>query len=198
METFSTREKIMDAAIVMFSETGYDKVSMRDIAKVVGIKAASIYNHFPSKRDILTSIYEFYAQEHQMVLPKIETLLYCLETEPIRDVAAKVSYYWPPPLRDKMDRIILIASQRICLDKDSEQFIQEHFFEPLMSIWIPLLERAVELGKIEPVNIHAFTHVATFYAFSAAELNRTTMKVSLEHWNEGLSMIFSLLKPITS
>ena len=196
MET-STKEKIMDAAIVLFSEKGYDNVSMRDIAGEVGIKASSIYNHFPSKQDILKSIYDFYVQEHRLAAPNRETLLQCLETEPFHDVLAKISYYWPPPLRDRMDRIILVASQRIYLDKDSEKFIQEHFFEPLTSMWDSLLNRAVELDKIEPVNIEAFSCLATYYAFSAAELNRTTMKISFEQWSEGLSMILSLIKPIT-
>ena len=60
MKKLSTREKIMDAAINLFSESGYDKVSMRDIAALVGINVSSIYNHFPSKNSILEYILEDY------------------------------------------------------------------------------------------------------------------------------------------
>ena len=35
-----------------FSAQGYDAVSVGDIAKAVGIKAPSLYNHYPSKRAI--------------------------------------------------------------------------------------------------------------------------------------------------
>jgi len=60
MKKLSTKEKIMNAAIDLFSESGYDKVSMRDIAGIVGINVASIYNHFPSKNSILENILEDY------------------------------------------------------------------------------------------------------------------------------------------
>jgi len=58
VKELSTREKIMNAAIDLFSESGYDKVSMRDIAKMVGINVSSIYNHFSSKNSILEYILE--------------------------------------------------------------------------------------------------------------------------------------------
>lgn len=52
----STRESIIHNALILFSERGYEGVSMRDIACAVGIKAASIYNHFKSKEEIFDTI----------------------------------------------------------------------------------------------------------------------------------------------
>ena len=52
----STKESILYTALRLFSERGYEGVSMRDIAAEVGIKAASIYNHFKSKEDIFNSL----------------------------------------------------------------------------------------------------------------------------------------------
>ena len=40
----------------LFSIKGFDAVSIRDIAKVVGIKESSIYNHYKSKQDIFDCI----------------------------------------------------------------------------------------------------------------------------------------------
>jgi len=195
MDKHSTKEKILFSAIKMFSDRGYDKVSMRDIAAAVGIKAASIYNHFPSKRDILKSIYEYYAGQLSLVFPKKEELLRRLETEPLREALNKFNYYCPPELRDRMDRILLIASQRICLDKDSEIFVREQFFEPIRESWIAIFNRGIELGKIKPINTDNFIILATYFAFSVAGLNRTMMKINNEQWLGGLDMLFSLLKP---
>lgn len=50
------REAILDAAFRIFSERGYGATSMRDIADAVGMKAASLYNHFGSKRDIFDAL----------------------------------------------------------------------------------------------------------------------------------------------
>lgn len=52
----TTKDLILHTALQLFSEHGYDGVSMRDLASEVGIKAASIYNHFSSKEDIFNSL----------------------------------------------------------------------------------------------------------------------------------------------
>ena len=43
---------IIEIAIPLFARAGYDGVSMRQIAKAVGIKASSIYHHFPDKQTL--------------------------------------------------------------------------------------------------------------------------------------------------
>jgi AcrR family transcriptional regulator len=52
----STVTRIIDVATEFFYERGYHGTSMREIAAAVGIKAASLYNHFGSKEDILFEI----------------------------------------------------------------------------------------------------------------------------------------------
>lgn len=44
---------IRHAALDLFEREGYDAATMRGLADAVGIKAASLYNHFRSKEDIL-------------------------------------------------------------------------------------------------------------------------------------------------
>ncbi len=52
-----TKERIIFESLNLFSQKGYEGVSMRDIAAAVGIKGASIYNHFKGKEEILQAIY---------------------------------------------------------------------------------------------------------------------------------------------
>ncbi|HLT00204.1 MAG TPA: TetR/AcrR family transcriptional regulator [Acholeplasma sp.] len=52
----STKELIYQNAIELFGTYGYNNLGMRDLAKSVGIKASSIYNHYKSKEDILMDI----------------------------------------------------------------------------------------------------------------------------------------------
>lgn len=52
----NTKEKIMDVALHMFSERGYEAVSIRDICGEVGIKESTLYYHFKNKKDILDSL----------------------------------------------------------------------------------------------------------------------------------------------
>ncbi len=55
-EQTTTRERIVSAAAELFHKQGVHATSMRQIAAVVGIKAASLYNHFPGKQDLLFTI----------------------------------------------------------------------------------------------------------------------------------------------
>ena len=52
----STKDRILDEALTLFSENGYDGTSVERIAEKVGIKAPSLYKHFKSKEDILNAI----------------------------------------------------------------------------------------------------------------------------------------------
>ncbi len=52
----SKKELILRRAATMFREKGFAATSMRDLAEMVGIEAASLYNHIRSKNEILEAI----------------------------------------------------------------------------------------------------------------------------------------------
>ncbi|WP_111656766.1 TetR/AcrR family transcriptional regulator [Isoalcanivorax indicus] len=56
--TQPTRERILNAALICFAERGYAATGMREIARQVGIRAPSLYNHFGGKREILVALLE--------------------------------------------------------------------------------------------------------------------------------------------
>jgi AcrR family transcriptional regulator len=53
----STRERILDAALDLFIEKGFDKTSLREIAEQLGVTKAALYYHFASKEDILMALH---------------------------------------------------------------------------------------------------------------------------------------------
>lgn len=57
------REEIITAAIDMFYEHGYQKASLRDIARKVGVTQAAIYYHFRNKEEILYTIIERFSTD---------------------------------------------------------------------------------------------------------------------------------------
>jgi len=50
------KDEIIQTSAILFQKKGYSAVTMRDIAKTMGIKAASLYNHINSKQEILSDI----------------------------------------------------------------------------------------------------------------------------------------------
>jgi AcrR family transcriptional regulator len=51
-----TRTAILDAAMNLFLESGYNGTSMRQIANEAGVALGGIYNHFPGKEDIFKAL----------------------------------------------------------------------------------------------------------------------------------------------
>ena len=71
MKQEDTKQKILDKALELFSARGYDPVSVDQIARAVGIKAPSLYNHFPSKQAIFDAIVESTAAQYETDTDKI-------------------------------------------------------------------------------------------------------------------------------
>ena len=54
-----TKRLIVDTAVRLFREQGYDKTTMRAIAQAAGVSVGNAYYYFPSKDHL---VQEFYAQ----------------------------------------------------------------------------------------------------------------------------------------
>ena len=72
MKQEDTRKRIIEKALELFSTRGYDAVSVGEIAKSVGIKAPSLYNHFPGKQAIFDAIVEETALQYQRDTDQID------------------------------------------------------------------------------------------------------------------------------
>ena len=56
MSTASVREKIVNAALDLFSQKGYDATSVDEIAESIGMKGPNIYKYFKGKEEILKEL----------------------------------------------------------------------------------------------------------------------------------------------
>ena len=72
MKQEDTKRKILDKALELFSSRGYDAVSMGEIGRAVGIKAPSLYNHFPSKQAIFEGIVAATAAQYEADTGRID------------------------------------------------------------------------------------------------------------------------------
>ncbi|WP_369234124.1 TetR/AcrR family transcriptional regulator [Streptomyces sp. R21] len=53
-----TRQRIQDVALELFSEQGYEKTSLREIAEHLDVTKAALYYHFKTKEEILISLFQ--------------------------------------------------------------------------------------------------------------------------------------------
>ena len=66
---------IIEIAIPLFARAGYDGVSMRQIAKAVGIQASSVYHHFPDKQTLyLAAIKHAFSDRSKILSDSLTTV----------------------------------------------------------------------------------------------------------------------------
>ena len=70
-ENRSVRDKILAAAVQLFAEYGYHAATMREIAQIAGIQAASIYYHYPGNQTLLVEIMESHMRQLNTNLERI-------------------------------------------------------------------------------------------------------------------------------
>ncbi len=87
------KQEILDTAMRLFYEKGYEKTSIADIAKNIGVAQGLCYRYFPSKEALFDSAIEQYAEKlvsrfsvsslhNKMTLKEfIETMPIMVETE---------------------------------------------------------------------------------------------------------------------
>ena len=63
-----SRERILAAAKRVAQAHGYNGLVFRDLAAEVGIRAASIYHHFPSKADLAAAVARRYWEDSAAAL----------------------------------------------------------------------------------------------------------------------------------
>ena len=64
-----TREHILDTALRLFREKGFDETTMRDIASEAGVATGAAYYYFHSKEDLVMGFYRRTAEEAREILP---------------------------------------------------------------------------------------------------------------------------------
>jgi AcrR family transcriptional regulator len=58
-----SRERIRDTALSIIDHGGLDELSMRKLAAELGVQAASLYRHYPTKDDVLDEVAELVVKD---------------------------------------------------------------------------------------------------------------------------------------
>lgn len=153
----STKEKIFDAAVDLFAEKGYDRTSIRDIARAVGITEGAVYKHFSSKEEILESIFAYIEGKIYLQAPEgsIDALI---ESLSLREILESVpGAMMADPELTKITRIMIIE---MYYNEKIRNYVHRELFERSVDETAVLFKKLMEKGKIRPCDPHA---MSTFF-----------------------------------
>ncbi len=161
------RQKILDAAMTVFFQRGFNESSIVDIAKIVGVTDRTIFNYFPNKRDLLIAV--------------VKNIL---ASEPLLDLEKK------QPSMDNPDFLPMVIKDRLSVAFDKTDILTclmpEILRDPgLCKVWLEQFENPL----IEILSKHLETKIAEG---NIRELNPELVARILRGMTLGLAILFRL------
>lgn len=195
-EPVGTKEAIFLAAADLFARENYYNVSVRQIAKKVGIMPSSIYNHYASKEDILLDIYAYFDNNMQQLKPDLDKLLLLAETAHPHEVMRGTNMVYPPEIVETMSTAMLVTSSMVRSDKRADEINYRNLIEMSYEYDVPLLEKMIRLGRIEEMDVQGFALLHSTYSHSAAVRFFTYHMIDTPRWLAGLDLLFQLIRVV--
>lgn len=182
-----TRDKIILESLNLFSKKGYEGVSMRDIAAAVGIKGASIYNHFKGKEEIFNAIvdkmstkYDTEAMLLQMPSNDDDTIIdfYTnITIEHLLELASGLfTFYVSDDFANKFRKMLIMEQYRNELARDT---LKRYFFDIPIDFQSKLFKQMIE--KRAFFSCDSRIMAIHFYAPIFYLLNKNDIENNLEH-----------------
>ena len=160
-----TKERILAAALEMFSEKGYDGTNIRELTASLGLVKSSMYRHFESKEEIWNTLLDemiayydehFGSPEH---LPPVPDSLEGLVEMTLRMVNFTVH-------DDKVIKTRKVLTIEQFRDERARDLATKHFLIGLQDMFTPVFREMMEKGllKKEDPAMLAFVYTAPITA----------------------------------
>ena len=199
-----TKKKVFDNSIKLFTQKGYENVSMNNIAEEVNIRQSAVYNHFSSKQEILDTIYGFYKYNYLAGRPTSDALDSALQTGSLLDIITKgFVYSYDKDSEDLMIDAIRIVMQRAYTDTSASELFQKTVLDEGIGFVERGLNKAIDTGRIAPFDTHTIAvlincvRLYTLFCWLVNPHQETFVKVLAEEqaMYEHISALLTDLKP---
>lgn len=187
------RWEIFENAVYAFADQGYENVSMRQLAEISHMQAASLYYHFESKETLLELMYEFYSANIIDVSPDINQLISKIPVSRPRDILYRLMTPFSNELQPLMDCIIIVATTQANRDKRAYALIQSTIFSNTKYFLEIILTIMIETNKIEPLDVESFNTLYTSFLFTGALRNHSEDALKPGAWEKCMRLLLSLI-----
>ena len=141
----SSEAAIISAALRLFSERGFDGVSMRQIAEMAGVSKANIYHHFESKQALYIVVLRSSVTETHEILEPLADSTESFESRLKRFMAAHLSQIFKHSMNSR-----LILREAMDQDEGQAKTMADKVVGENFRLLIALLHEAQTAGVIKP------------------------------------------------
>ncbi len=144
----STKDRILNEALTLFAENGYDGTGVEQIAEKVGIKAPSIYKHFKGKEDILNAIIDNAEARYEESFGSSDNIgkLPGSKEEFIRATMKKITFTMLDPMIKKIRKFLVqeqFRSERLA------EITTKHQLDGLLGMYTKIIEGLMKEGLLK-------------------------------------------------
>jgi AcrR family transcriptional regulator len=174
----TTRDRILDVALELFTTQGFDGTSLREIAERLDITKAALYYHFESKEDILLALHMRLHEFGRDALMRMQDEEVTLELwgELLDAIVDKILIQRPLFLMHERNQAALEKLHRKEHDAEHED-IQNQFRRVLADTDIPLEDRVRMAASFGVLFSSLFLTGEAFSTASNEELGRLLRSV---------------------
>ena len=160
------REQLLETALGLFAERGFDATSTRQIAKEAGIAEGLIFHYFPTKASLLTAILEDRLEGRRAFRARLRPLLNDAGSKPAPEVLHAVASGWLATLR-RDEEIVVVLFATAQTNPEVWQAWQELIREgtELLTGYLAARVDAGELRKDLPLETAATVFVSSLMIF---------------------------------
>ena len=125
--TEETQAKILNAAEAIFSEQGFEKTQLEEVASRAGYTRGAIYAHYASKEDLFLALME------QRVLTKFTAIREVIEAEPEISKRSGIFKHWlSVQTGDRAWGTLILEFKLYALRRPRSQEKLQHIFDQLL------------------------------------------------------------------
>lgn len=157
----TTKDKILFAALDLFSEKGYDGVGVDQIAESIGLKGPSIYRHFKGKEDILNRLIAK-GTEHYNESIKLNQDLKRIpaSASELKEMSLKqIEFTMSDPMIIKFRKVISMEQFR---NEIFAQLATDHNVTQIENMYSFIFEKMIENGSLKEDNPQALAVEYTY------------------------------------
>lgn len=145
----STKDKIFDVSVDLFSKKGFDAVSMREIGREVGIRESSIYNHYKNKEAILDAIISYFLSEIEASSLPEEKMDELIGTNPDIFFEIGAKRFIEGMSTPKTEKIWRIISIEVFHNAKIRKFFVEELLETPIKSWETIFTKMMQENLIK-------------------------------------------------